>query len=398
MMKYNSLKGLYYTDNDLWKETYEKRINGDGVYKFNIGDDKDFFVVITPDILERITRILGLDKNLFAIASELPRSAKSNYTKMCIIEEIKGTNDIEGVKSTRKEISIILSNLETTKRRRLHGLISKYALLFKDDEEIENVEDIRRVYDEMILDEVVEEEPEHMPDGVIFRKDIVRVRNSSRKVIHYGLPTEEEVIKAMNKVIDIMKDKEINFLIKIAVVHYLIGYIHPFYDGNGRLARYIASMQLCKELEPIVGYKIAYTIKSNLPTYLKMFSEANIEYNCRDLTNFVEKFLDFIIVDIEEAIEAMVDAKMKLDYFEIKIKELELCDKEEKIYMALLDNSLFDAQGADIKAIKSEYGYSETFIRKVLNDGISKNLISGQKIGKKLFYKLNLDEIDNFSI
>lgn len=395
-MKYNSLKGLYYTDKNIWQETYEKRINGDSVYRFNIGDDKDFFVVITPSILKKITKILELDKNLYAIASELPRSAKSNYTRMCIIEEIKGTNDIEGVKSSRKEISIILSNLEATKKKRLHGLISKYALLFKDEEEIESVEDIRRVYDEMILDEVIEEEPEHMPDGIIFRKDIVSVGNSSRKVIHYGLPTEEQVIKAMNKVIDIMKDKEINFLIKIAVVHYLIGYIHPFYDGNGRLARYIASMQLVRELEPIVGYKIANTIKSNLPTYLKMFRETNEECNCRDVTKFVDKFLDFIIIDIEEVIEAMKDAKIELYYFKAKVEKLNLGNKEEKIYMSLIDNSLFYAQGADIEVIKNEYAYSETFIRKVLNEAIDKKFVTRQKIGKKFFYKLNLDGIDNF--
>ncbi len=37
-------------------------------------------------------------------------------------------------------------------------------------------------------------------------------------------------------------------LVSIAVFHYLFGYVHPFYDGNGRMARYLSSI-FCSEKE-----------------------------------------------------------------------------------------------------------------------------------------------------
>ena len=395
-MDYRTLKGVYYTNKDEWKQLYEKRINGENVYRFNIGDEKDFFVVITPTILNKITKILKLDKKLNYLAGLLPKIALRNYTKICIIEEIKGTNDIEGVASTREEISSILENLKTTKSKRLHGLIQKYSMLMYGDEEINTIEDIRRIYDEIVLKEVVEENPDHMPDGKIFRKDIVKVENSSGKVIHYGLPTEEKIITAMNKVLEIMRDEEVNPFIKILVVHYLIAYIHPFYDGNGRLIRYITSKQLIEELESIVGYKIAYTIKSNLSSYLKLFVETNLEYNCRDLTLFVNKFLDFIITDIEEVIEAMEDAINKFKYFSKKIENLKLGKKEEYIYNILLQNSLFDSTGIDIKTLCAVCEYSDTFVRKVLKIGIENGMIDMEKVSKKFTYTLNLKKIDSY--
>ncbi len=394
-MKYSSLKGLYYTDKVLWEETYNKRINSESVYKINIDEGEDFFVIITQSILDKITQILTLDKTLHSIAVNLPPIARNNYTRLSIIEEIKGTNDIEGVVSTREEITSILDNLKETKSRRLHGLIQKYSLLMNNDEEINTIEDIRRIYDEIVLKEVVEENPQHRPDGVIFRSDIVKVENSIGKVIHYGIIGEDKIIKAMNRVLYLMKDESINPFIKIPVIHYLIGYIHPFYDGNGRLIRYITSRQLNDVLEPIVGYKIAYTLKSNLASYLKLFDETNSDINRRDLTLFVDKFLEFIIKDLIEVIEAMNEAYDKFVYFSEKLDRLNFNEKEYGIYNVLLQNSLFDTMGIDVKTISDVCHYSSTYIRKVLKIGEERGLVSKSKLSKKLIYILKLNELDS---
>lgn len=394
-MKYSSLKGLYYKDKDLWNETYNKRVNSESTYKFNIGFGDDFFVIITESILNKITTILKLDKKLNSIGMLVPPIAKSDYTKMCIIDEIKGTNDIEGVKSSRAEIGEILNNIDKTKNKRLHGLIQKYSKLMNgEDENINTIEDIRKIYDELVLKEVVEENPDHMPDGIVFRKDIVKVENSIGKVIHKGLPTEEQVIMAMNNVIQIMNNDDINEFIKISVIHYLIGYIHPFYDGNGRLIRYITSKQLANELESIIGFKIAYIIKRNLASYLKMFSETNLEYNRRDLTLFTDKFFDFIIEALEETIEAMEEAYYKFSHYDDLLEKLKFEKKEYTIYNILLQNILFDTEALDVGVIKEICGFSDTFIRKTLSIGVESGYINKDKLGKKMIYNLNLEKFD----
>ena len=65
----------------------------------------------------------------------------------------------------------------------------------------------------------------------------------------------------MTKGLNILNNDEYDYMIRIAVFHYIFGYIHPFYDGNGRTSRFISSYLLSKNLLPIVSYKLASTIK-----------------------------------------------------------------------------------------------------------------------------------------
>ena len=58
--------------------------------------------------------------------------------------------------------------------------------------------------------------------------------------------------------------ENIEILIRISIFHYLIGYIHPFYNGNGRLSRFVSSYLLSRDLEPLLSYRLSYTIKENI--------------------------------------------------------------------------------------------------------------------------------------
>ena len=80
-------------------------------------------------------------------------------------------------------------------------------------------------------------------------------------------------------------------MIRIAIFHYLFGYIHPFYDGNGRTSRFINSYLLSKKLQFLVSYKLSYTIKENMNSYYKSFKETNDEKNKGNLSFFVISFL-----------------------------------------------------------------------------------------------------------
>lgn len=116
-MKYRLLSSIYYENKALYEETYNRRINSESTYKYNFDVNRDeAFFVITNEILQQIDKILKLDKKLSLKSREVPSIALYQYTKRCIVDEIKMTNDIEGVVSTRKEINEILNDNNGSKK------------------------------------------------------------------------------------------------------------------------------------------------------------------------------------------------------------------------------------------------------------------------------------------
>ncbi|RZJ91975.1 MAG: Fic family protein [Chryseobacterium sp.] len=68
-----------------------------------------------------------------------------------------------------------------------------------------------------------------------------------RETVHYEAPKPEHLTLEMNRFIDWYNgDQNLESLLKAAVAHLWFITIHPFDDGNGRIARAITDMQLSK--------------------------------------------------------------------------------------------------------------------------------------------------------
>ena len=318
------------------------------------------------------------------------------YRKKCLVDEIKITNEIEGVNSTRKEINDILnSKVENNKNTRLYGLVKKYDLLEEEEIKLNCCEDIRELYNELVLKEVIEEDSKNKPDGKIFRKEEVYVQNPTGKIIHSGVYPEENIIFNMTKGLNILNNDEYDYMIRIAVFHYIFGYIHPFYDGNGRTSRFISSYLLSKNLHPLVSYKLASTIKENLNSYYKSFKETNDEKNKGDLTIFVMKFFDILIKSLMELCDSLDEGYNKLNYFTNISEKMCVGDSRKfKVLFILIQNTLFGDEGLDIDDLSSICKIGKSKIRSSLKELEENNILYIKKNGKKdqltrVLYKIN---------
>ena len=397
-MSRKTLKALFHMGVKEYKEEYESRFNsGDTIHlPVSIGNNSAF-ICQTPEIYKRIIAIERLDKAVADFYYALPKIAIEQFTNRCLIDEILLTNDIEGVHSTRKEIGEILQDLSShNKRNRFVGLITKYVMLERRQPmSFETCQDIRKVYDDIFYEEIKANDPDNLPDGEIFRRSGVEVQSATQKVIHKGLLPESKIIETFEQSLSMLNDDDIDIFIRIAVFHYLFGYIHPFYDGNGRTSRFISSYLLSQQLTPLIGFRLSYTIKENISKYYKAFDVCNDPHNKGELTPFVDMFLGIVELSMQQLAETLEEKMQKWNYYGKNVKTLPNAEKADmfRLYDLLIQASLFSNIGIGRDELIKHMDLSENTVRSRLKLIPSAMLIENRQKGRK-YYLLNLEEAD----
>lgn len=391
------LYNLFYADRNLHKIEYNKRFsNPETIHlDFMIGDNPAFFLP-TLDFYRKMLTIERADKIVTALQKKLPSFAIDQFALRCLVNEIVLTNNIEGVHSTRKEITDIIENLsKNTKVKRFYGLVGKYCMLMNHEEiPLQTCQDIRNIYDGLFLDEM--EDEEDIPDGEIFRKGPVSVYSATDKEIHHGIMPESAIISAMEKALFILHNPNLDLLFRVSVFHYLFGYIHPFYDGNGRTSRFISSYMLSTQYNHLISYRIASTIKENIKQYYKAFNTCNHPNSKGDLTPFVDMFLTIIELSMTSLRESLEERVQKLEHYRQLVPSLPHGgeQKMQPVYETLIQASLFSGNGISLRVICQNIGISETTLRNHLKK-IPESLLSIHKNRSRYLYALNLNEIDS---
>lgn len=402
-MAYESLKKIYYQEPGKYEEAYLSRFNSSTtkhieitIHQYNHKNEYPLFYCYDESIINSIISILHEKYELDKLLADIPMVIVDQFIKSSIVEEVKSTNDIEGVRSTKKEIRLALAKQNTdSENLRLWRVVNKYLSLLNNNlKNFKTCTDIRNFYDEFILKEVVADNSENAPDGIIFRKESVSVCTGTDRIIHQGLYPEKLITAAMEHALSILNDENKPLLVRVTIFHYLFGYIHPFYDGNGRLIRFITSQYLAKELGGIISIRISITIKKQLKKYYQLFEQTNNELNRGDLTPFIHGFLMFVFDTIKETKQLLLKKIEQLDRYENKLAALlnkSGIDDEllNDIYYILLQASLFSGEGATVEQIMETTKKSRNTIETRLTQMPKGHLIK-VKATRPYKYKLNV--------
>ena len=180
-----------------------------------------------------------------------------------------------------------------------------------------------------------------------------------------------------------MERQDIPFLIKILISHYYFEYIHPFYDGNGRMGRFLVSSYLARKLDRYTGFIFSSTVRDQRRKYLKAFDYVQHPRNKGEITFFVNDLLEIIKVGQETVIEELTQMIVKLNSVLDQIDRLaKLSDKEKELLFILAQNDLFSHRKmkayVDLPTIVGESRYTvkkclESLERKGYIEKIDKN-------------------------
>lgn len=402
-MPYTSLLKIYYKNIqhlEIYEGEYEKRIHSPSSRQFEISIRQAHrktaypaFYCYTEDILLTIQHIYESFQNIRNISQRLPDTLMEQYVYSCLIDEVQATNDIEGVRSTKKQIQNVLEDQPVPHDvQHLTSVIDKYKKIISHEElSFATCQDIRRFYDDFVLAEVLQEHPDYAPDGKVFRADTVEIASKTAQTKHIGIAPEETIISYMDQALRILHDPDIPLLIRLSVFHYLFEYIHPFYDGNGRTGRFVISYYLAKEFNVSLASRLSIVINKNKNKYYKSFEETNSERNRGDLTPFILAFLSFIERAAAESVAILTRKEKQWRSFRGKLDGiLEGEDALTRaIYDLLLQASAFYGLGITMDSMMMLTGKTRATVKSRLNKIPKDHLVVNIQV-KPYRYKLNM--------
>ncbi len=156
-----------------------------------------------------------------------------------------------------------------------------------------------------------------------FRVRQVVIRNTKTGQVSYTPPPAVEVpylIEDLVLWINSEDAKNIHPVLKAGIIHYEIARIHPFVDGNGRVARAVATLVMFLD-----GYDIRkffsfeeYFDENPMNYYLTLQAVSNqlvLDTHERDLTPWLEYFTEGVAIELNRVKEKVqrisVDARVK---------------------------------------------------------------------------------------
>lgn len=397
-MEYELLSKIFYKKPTEYESIYDARFNSEASVKLPIKIHENVgFIFNTNEITKLLVKIYKTINKINLLRTHLPNIAINSYIIKSLKDEIALTNEIEGVRSTRKEIEDAIDSIKNDKSARFKGLVDKYFKLISNEIiPLNNCKDIRTIYDALVLPEI---EKENLPDGILFRKEPVQVVSATQKEKHRGIMPESKIIESLDLCLDFLKNDDIDSLIKISAFHYLFGYIHPFYDGNGRTSRFISSYLIKNELDVLLALKLSYTVKNNINKYYKAFDVCNDRKNKGDITFFVVTFLELLSQASDDLYTKIADLNDQLNYYNniinTLVNEKVLNDKQAKCIFILCQNRLFDDTYMNMNTLTELLEKSDTTTRKILKSLESKNLLVKSRNKNQYLYSANLDSLSS---
>jgi len=338
----------------------------------------------------------SLESNLYRISkfskdTLMPTNSIGNkyLFSSLAIEEAINSSQLEGALTTRKVAKEMIISERKPRSPDERMIINNYYLM----KEVKRVK-TEKLSIEMILQfhEIATQGSDE--NGVIpgqtRTNDDIYITDRDGDVI-YQPPKHDEVLVRLGYLCVFANENhsETNFInpvIKAIILHFMIGYIHPFSDGNGRTARALFYWFMLKSDYDYFEYiSISKLLKEAPAKYSKAYLYT--EYDNNDLNYFIYYQVDIILRAIDDL----------RTFLELKSKEF------EEIEDVLKDSILKDAlnfQQKDIlkKSIKSpgriftanevsvDYDISPNSARTYLNKLAKSKLLIKAKDGRLITY------------
>jgi len=301
-----------------------------------------------------------------------------------ILEEAIASSQLEGANTTRKYAKQMIQEGISPRTKSEHMIVNTHQAM-------QRVEEVYKA--ETLSMELLYEMHELITKNTLPNEDIGRLRSDEDEIVilkdHHTVafkPPSEAFLKQEIKNLIKFANNEIKHdflhpLIKAVMLHFWFAYLHPFVDGNGRVARLLFYWYMIKNGYWAFAYlPISTVIKKNRKGYEMAFIYA--EQDDYDLTYFLDYILEQIKVALEEFQKyvGQVTEKLKM---ERQFDKYKLNPRQSGLMRHYLENS-------DTRTTIVAHSHINKISRRTaemdLHSLVGSGLIRSEKRGRQIYY------------
>lgn len=158
-----------------------------------------------------------------------------------------------------------------------------------------------------------------------------------KEKVHYEAPSALILEKEMEDFLNyINTDNEYDFLIKAGIVHLWFVILHPFDDGNGRIARALTDMILARSDDSKFRfYSMSSQIQKNRKSYYEILEKT--QKGPMDITNWLVWFLENLLIAIQASGEITNKVLQKAEFWQ-KNSNIVFNERQIKVLNRFMDN------------------------------------------------------------
>lgn len=363
--------------------------------KYKYGEDFNAFLQTLDELYYKALPISDFNGNSIVFIENhaainqnavklLLQSQDQYYGIKAAEDEIIATSAIESIDFSRDSVRRILKGMAPNDEQENRILGVKHGLEFIADTGNKITEgNLYKLYMMTVGDFLTGDDK--LLDGNLYRHDTVYV--VSDRVEHSGLD-HKKVPEFMKSLIAFINAEDgINDLIKAAIIHFYIAYVHPYFDGNGRMARLVHLWFLIqKGYQSALFIPFSSQIEKSRKAYYDAFTavEENKNYSgIIDVTPFILYFINNVYNKINEG-SAAVET---LTAYEDAVKSGRVTEKETKLWKFVL--SCYGTEEFSTKRLEKDFGDAAyATIRGFVLKFEELGLLSSVKYGPRVKYKV----------
>lgn len=310
-----------------------------------------------------------------------------NYGIEAMETEVYSTLAIESIDSSRESIRKIFKGYAPNGQHenRIYSMKKGLEFICNKNNKITE-ENIYKLYQIAIAD-FLDEESKLLPNQY-YRHDsvyIVGIEVEHTGLKHTLLPEYMKELVTFINAKDTMDDLQ-----KAAIIHFYLAYLHPYFDGNGRMARLLHQWYLVQKGYPSAmfvsfSYHIHRSRKQYYTAYKLVEENAKIS-GVMDITPFLIYFTQNIYNKIETENNQKINS---IELFNDALKAGKITEKEKELWNFVL--SVYGQNEFSTKQLEKDFqNAAYATIRSFVLKFTRLQLLAAISYGNRTKYKINL--------